>query len=128
MMKQKAKYSTRWLAFLAPAVASKYLAHVVALKPCPVVLYLRVSSRGQEEHLDDLEKDLVWELESKGFEVVAVFKEVISGSADDRAMLQLAILEAERTGAIVVTESADRYLRHPEFDPKTNPYVLPTVF
>jgi len=110
------------------AKASHYIAHIYNLNPCLVVLFIRVSGPGQREHLAHVEALLRWELERRGFEVVGVFKEIVTGSSDDRRTLERAILEADRLGAVLVAESADRFLRHPEFHPIHHPDLLPTVF
>ena len=125
----KKKYSTRRLeAIKTTAVASQYIAHIENLDPGPVVLYVRVSRRHQDCHLEDQQADLTRKSERRGHDVIGLFKETASGWADYRTMLQLAVLEADRAGAVVVAESVDRFIRHPEFNPKTNPEVLPTVF
>lgn len=122
-------YSDRLIkAIRTTALASHYLAHIPDLNPCWVILFIRVSGRGQKEHLAHVESLLRRELERRGFKVVGVFKEIATGSSDDRTTLELAILEAERLGAILVAESANRFIRHPEFHPQTNPDRLPSVF
>ncbi len=126
----KKKYSRLIEAIRTPAKASDYIAHIDDLEPGLVVPYGRVSRRQQQRKgkLNHQIADLTSELERRGHDVTDGFKETASGWADDRTTLQLAILEAERVGAVVMAESADRFIRHPEFNPKTNPDILPTVY
>jgi hypothetical protein len=101
----KKKYSTRLVeAIRTTAKASQYITHIDTLAPAQVVPYGRVSKRQQQRkgHLEHQRSDLTWELERRGHDVIDFFKEAASGWVDDRTMLQLAILEAERVGAIVV--------------------------
>jgi DNA invertase Pin-like site-specific DNA recombinase len=108
----KLKYSTKRIAGLrTTASASKSISCIQELQPGPVVLYLRESGRGQEENLKGQEDHVTWELERRGFEVVAVFKETVPGWAENRIGLERAALKAKEVGAVVVAESGCRFLR-----------------
>src|SRR5437867_2667622 len=85
------KYSTwRKEAIRTTAKASQYISHIFDLKPGPVMLFLRVSDRHQNCHLNHSEAELSWELEIKGNNVIGVFKETGPGWADDRIELEWA--------------------------------------
>lgn len=105
------------------ATPSKYIAHIGDPKPGPVALYLRVSGRGQNDHLSGQEQGLLWELEKRGFIVAAIFRETVSGWAEYRTGLERAALTAKQGGAVLVAESGSRFIRGME-----GQYVVPRVF
>src|SRR5439155_1311483 len=108
----KKKYSTRRLeAIRTTAKASKYIAHINDLEPGPVVLCVRVSSVTQKDNLLPQRINLEWEVEKRGFWIVAVFEEIASGREEERIGFERAILEAQSAGAVVVAESVDRFRR-----------------
>lgn len=118
------RYSTKLIrAVQTTATPSKYIAHLVELKPGPVVLYVRESSHGQKHNLLGQEDLLSWEVERRGFAVVDLFREIVQGHAEHRISLERAIWKAKETGSIVVAESASRFIRSFK-----SPYVWPTVF
>jgi DNA invertase Pin-like site-specific DNA recombinase len=105
------------------AVASNFFRHLedVMRKGCRLfVIYCRVSERMQNHkgNLRDQMKLLRSLIEYQGGTVVDVFGEIAAGwelrnEPDKRSKLFDAIAAAEKVGAVVVTESTDRYLRHP---------------
>ncbi|MDA1275861.1 MAG: recombinase family protein [Verrucomicrobia bacterium] len=87
----KIKYSTKRIdAIKTLGIASDYIAHIDGIKPGPVVLYVRVSRRHQDESLPAQETNLQRELQSRGFSVLEVFMETASGWAGDRIQLERA--------------------------------------
>lgn len=98
-----------------PAQCSHYITHLDSLKPGPVVLYLRVSDRAQKKHLKGQKKNLFGYLTKRGFAVVAIFKEIVSGCAEKRACLERTALKAIDAGAVLVAESGCRFLRAKKF-------------
>lgn len=112
----KRTYSTRLItAIRTAAKPSDYIEHITELKPGPVVLYLRVSGRGQREHLEHQEKNLMGHLTKRGFKVVTVVKEIVPGWAETRIGLERAAVIAKDEGAVVVAESGCRFLRSSSF-------------
>lgn len=97
-------------------------------KASKVVAYYRVSNRSQikNNHLSNLASQFVEELESKGFKVVAVVKEVSAGWAEERDGLANAVSLAEENGAIVVVPDVSRLIRSKSYHSQNNPNAVPT--
>ena len=92
-----------------------------------VVLWVRVSVREQKrrKNLDDQDAALRQATDRYGVDVVRVFRHVGSGW-DVLDQLKAAIDFARKHDAVLVAESVDRFLRHPEFRTDTNPDVTPS--
>jgi len=115
-----------------PACASAYVHDLRALlKERPnleAVIYLRVSGRTQNAkgNLRAAERRLLRELEKLGVVVLRVFREVGSGWHDDLVVRSAAAEYAAEHNAVLVAESADRFLRSASYS-KENQSVLPTL-
>lgn len=116
-----------------PGVASKYIEHLARLVEAGAVrravLWCRVSERDQYRrgNATDQEANLRRELAALGVPVVDSYLDVGPGWDTAAGKLQEAIASARRTGAVVVAETADRFLRSEDFHTKDNPDALPTV-
>lgn len=78
------------------------------------ISYIRVSTRKQAEHGTSLElqRDAVAEFcRTRGWEVIAQFKDVAGGASEDRPGLTAALHRARVTGAIIVVAALDRLSR-----------------
>jgi Resolvase, N terminal domain len=104
----------------AEAKLSNYFQPIENIKPGPVVLVVRVSSRSQKDNqnLDNQESRGKAILERLGFTVVKVFRETVPGwkkmfkkDVLQRSVLRKAFLLARKLGCPVVAESADRFRR-----------------
>ncbi len=120
-----------------PGIASEFIHHLSAFierigKLPVVVLYSRVSHPNQEQsgNLDDQTMDALRKLLKMGFRLgrdIIVFEGVESSRLqDDRFLLERAIEEARKRGAILVAVHRDRLLRNRFVDP-TWQYELPVV-
>lgn len=116
-----------------PAKASEYLHHldelVAAGEATAAILRCRVSGSAQRAQLEDQDAGMRRRVEDElGIPVVGVFAEVAPGWDLDRqpeldAAIQAAI--ANGPGTVIVAESTDRYLRHPDYN--GNKKSTPTV-
>jgi DNA invertase Pin-like site-specific DNA recombinase len=97
----------------------------------PLVLYARNSLTYQydngntQNQLDQMEEYFT----NKGYKVVAKFKEIDTGKANDldnRAVLKAAINKAKDEKAVLVAESLSRFIRNEEYHPIKNWKVQPT--
>jgi DNA invertase Pin-like site-specific DNA recombinase len=114
-----------------PGKASDYIAHFKELAQkhphMKVILYARVSARTQD-HNGNLDEQLASLRKAvQPHKVISEFKTVESGWQREHLSLQGAAEMALEVGAVVVAESADRFLRSEKFDTKKNPSILPTV-
>jgi hypothetical protein len=125
----------RWNLFcFRRGIASEFIHHLPKLlattKNRRVVLYVRASSAWQKENgnLDEAKQEALRQLKALGCTVIAVFSEVANSSIDGlyRFAFFKAIACAKRHGAILVSPSRDRLLRH-EFFKKTNRTELPMI-
>jgi DNA invertase Pin-like site-specific DNA recombinase len=121
-MKRKFRYATARVAKITTvATCSNYINSIDDLKPSPVVLYLRVSSRSQKQNLPHQIARLRAEVEKRGCWVVDVFREIVPGWEDmygekwGRQAFERAIQRAKELNAVVVAESVSRFRR--SFDP-----------
>ena len=83
-----------------------------------VVLYCRVSTRGQRSHLADQQTALRTHCARLGIPVLACFSEATSGwQHDEQIALGQAIALARSEGPLVavVAESTDRFVRHRDY-------------
>ena len=114
------------------AKASQFIAYLRDLvRETPnlkAVLYLRVSGRNQNSYGNRraAERRLRRELKKLGVQVIAVFREVGSGWRSDLLRREAAALYARKYGAVLVAESADRFLRSIHFS-KENQSALPSL-
>ena len=114
------------------AKPSDYLYHLDDLlgdEPLKVILLGRVSYRTQK-HKGNLDNSLTWMrnyLSDYNVVIVKEDKMVQSGMDDDRLKLEVVAEMAREVGAVILTESPDRYIRSIDFNTKTNPDALPTV-
>jgi len=109
----KREYSSRRIeAIRTIATASHYIAHIDDLPPGPVVLFLRVSTPGQERkgHLDHQESKLR-QLKDRGFDIIGVFRETGAGWAAVRVRFETAAAISKDGGATLVAESSGRFIR-----------------
>ncbi len=110
-------------------IASDYISDMRNLKSGQrVVTYCRVSSCVQEhsKNLSNQEENLKRELEQRGFIVIRPFKEVGSGWQEYRDVLMYAAEHALANDAVLVAESATRFIRSRDYNSKTNWKVKPT--
>src|SRR4051794_39404833 len=106
------RYATvRLKAVRTLARCSEFIRSLDELKLQLVVLYLRVSAHTQKANLVHQRSNLMKELKKRGFVVIAVFEEIVSGDAECQPQLDLALFKAKVTGAILVAESVDRFRR-----------------
>ena len=94
-----------------------------------VVLYVRCSSRGQScrgNRADQL-ACLREHLRGHPVLIIGAFEETASRSEMERRVLLDAIDFARKTGAVVVAESVDRFIRSELFNPMNNPSAQRTV-
>ena len=110
-------------------IASDYISDFRSLnRGQRVVIYCRVSASDQErsKNLSNQVKNLIREVEQLGFDVFDRIKEVSSGWQEDRDGLLLAAKIASENNAVIVAESATRFIRSKDFNSKTNWKVKPT--
>ncbi|MHC4122478.1 MAG: recombinase family protein [Planctomycetota bacterium] len=119
--------------------ASNYIVHfkklIIQNSSLKVVLYYRVSRCWQKKNgnLNDQRKYLqgiIRQYEKKygvKIDIVAEFNEVASGWKGDRKRLIAAARTAKMCGAVLVAESACRFIRNENYHSINRPYVLPTV-
>jgi DNA invertase Pin-like site-specific DNA recombinase len=88
------------------------MAHVAELEPQLAIVYARVSSQGQAEHLKYQKADVRKFLKELGFTVVVSSSDIAPGWENGRPGLRRAILKAKSIKAIVVAESANRFWRN----------------
>ena len=123
----------KYLPVSKPAKASKYL-HCLEeyIKKYPVIwviIYIRVSTGPQgNKNLDTYEKVLRSILKKLNIHVLCCYREIGSGWVldEDRLPLVNAVNEAKRRQAVIITTSADRFLRNIDFHTKQNSDALPT--
>jgi DNA invertase Pin-like site-specific DNA recombinase len=84
-------------------------------------------SQRQRHNLENQRDGLREEVERRGGIVIAKFREVVSGWDSDRPVLAAAIEKAKESGAILLAESADRFIRSKDFHTRKNPGALPSV-
>lgn len=120
-------------------IANGYIGHfkknIVSKKRLKVVLYCRESKCWQEKtgNLENQEEYLRWRIRKYEIffgvkiQVVVAFPEVASGWKDDRIILIGAAQFAKSVGAVLVAESACRFIRSRKFHSSRNPNVLPSV-
>jgi hypothetical protein len=125
-MKKRRCATRRAEALRTNATASSFVTHVDAGEPGRVILYLRVSSPAQADRLTTQEENLRRQLENKGCSVVAVYREIGSGWAEDRTKLERAALRATEVGAVLAAESVCRFLR--SFSYQEDRKALPNMF
>lgn len=92
-----------------------------------VVLCVRVSTRGQKEHLPDQEKLLREFVESRGAKIVGVVSKVATGYLP-RSWLRGAVRTARRLGAKLLAYSSDRFIRPPAYDAPRNATAIELDF
>ena len=110
-------------------IASHYISDIRSLKSGQrVVIYCRVSASAQErkKNLSNQVKNLKRELEQLGFIIIRTFREVGAGWQEYRDGLLLAAEIARENNAVIVAESATRFIRSRDFNSKTNWKVKPT--
>ena len=110
-------------------IASHYMSHAKNLKSGQlVVAYCRVSASDQErsKNLEDQDENLKREIEGLGFVIIDRIQEVSSGWQEYRDGLLLAAEIARENNAVIVAESATRFIRSWDFNSKTNWKVKPT--
>lgn len=112
-----------------PGTASYHFEHFKksTYKGQKVILYCRVSAGDQEDNLDGQELRLRRYLESFEVKIIGIFREVISGYVRNCGRLKTAAKEAKKTGAVILAESTDRFVRNIDYNSKTNPNAQPTV-
>ena len=99
----------RWL---IPESEVNRLLGVEVEKPRRAIIYARVSSHEQKDHLERQAERLKRYAEEKGYEVVEVFKEVASGLNENRRKLWRALkLIQERRADVLIVEFKDRLTR-----------------
>ena len=114
-------------------VASEYIqdfSDLLAAKPgVKVVLYCRVSGREQNRkgNLRDQKTVRLRQLEDCGADVVAAYGEITSGWCDDKLRFEVAADVARASGAVLVAESVDRFLRNIDYNNEKNQEAQPTV-
>ena len=111
-------------------IASDYISDIRSLKSGQlVVAYCRVSASDQErsQNLSDQGENLKNESKQRGFVVLEIISEVASGWKEDRDGLLRAVEIAHENDAVVVAESATRFIRSRDYNSVTNRNALPTV-
>jgi predicted site-specific integrase-resolvase len=79
-MKTNQRYATALIrAVRTIPKPSQFVSSIDRLRPCRVVLYLRVSARTQRDNLLHQLTRLRAELEKRGFTVIAVYQEIVPG-------------------------------------------------
>ncbi len=109
-------------------IASDYISDIRSLKAGQrVVAYCRVSASDQarSKNLEDQVENLKRKMERLGFIVLEIIKEVASGWQEDRDGLLHATEFAVANNAVLVAESATRFIRSRDYK-STNWNVLPT--
>ena len=119
-----------------PAKASDYLHHLTDYHEqhpnMQAIIYCRESACMQNYYKNDKNHKRVLRKKFKklNIPIVSCFYEVCSGKKlnEEREGLINAIQKArECSNAVIVTTSADRFLRHKDFHSVKNPDILPTV-
>lgn len=116
-----------------PGRASHYLHHFRRLvesgKVPAVVLWTRVSGNEQQRrgNRDDQDPNLRHVARRLGVRVAGVVGYTGSGADldDMRLWLERAVALARKHGGAVLAETTDRFARHPFFNPKTDPGLIP---
>jgi DNA invertase Pin-like site-specific DNA recombinase len=100
---KKLKYSTlRVRALRTPAINSTHFSVADGLKPQPVGLYVRASSRGQRRNLKLQTAELREAAKERGFHVVSVIEVIESGYGRGRVGLAEAVDQTKKAGATVL--------------------------
>ncbi|OHB56570.1 MAG: hypothetical protein A2Y12_04665 [Planctomycetes bacterium GWF2_42_9] len=111
--------------------ASDYIKHFQALAQTQtilsVILFARVSGRNQD-YKGNLDAQMASLRQAvQPHEIIAEFRAIESGWKDAQGRLQGAVEMASQTGAIIVTESTDRFIRNIDYHSKNNPSTQPNV-
>ncbi len=123
-----------------PGIASEFIHHLSALierdsKLPTLVLHCRASTKGQEKNgnLNDQMMDALRKLLKMGFRLgrdIIVFEGVessrIGSENEDRPLLEQALDEARKRGAILVAAHRDRFLRNRHLGTEW-PHEQPTI-
>jgi len=95
-----------------------------------LLLHTRVSTLQQKKDgsLKRQADRLVREVKAVGGQILfdEVFYNEVSLAKGSRRSLECLSAIAKEYGAVIVAETADRFIRGKDFDPKTNPSALPT--
>lgn len=102
--------ANRWL---VPRSEIDRLLGIKARPPTPrVLLYARVSSHSQKDHLESQLKRLNQYAQEKGYQVVGVYREIASGLNENRRKLAQALKKlGKREADVLLVEFKDRLTR-----------------